>query len=665
MADFSQDSIVQLVKKISDPALLVECETYRIVDVNQAALEIYGYVHTQDLTKRSFFDLVAEPSLREKACRESVVLMENISFLKQNGALFKANIHGFRVAVDHLPHSLYIVLIKPIITTEEEAYHIVLWQSVLQNIPLIVWIKDMEGRFSEVNENFLKLHGFRREEVIGKKETDLFPLAYAEASMQEDNCVVYSRAKIHKEESFVRNDMTLWYETFKLPLINSKDQVVGVAGVSVCINDRKEFEKQLKANEERLMTTLRSIGEAVITLDTKGYVTSLNPVAEVYLGLSQQKVLGRPLREVVFIRSPEDNEIEDPFALVQSQGPTSLTKKDRVLINGQGIEIPVEYKFSPIVDDSGYLTENGYVLIITNVSHYKSREQTLLAENQLMKDFIDSSPNAIFFTDAEGRMKRFNEEFSRLMGGNSASLVGKYFWEIFRGEDQAHLQKEFQGLKESIKIKNHIFTLIDMKKEAHFVEVSAAHLKQLKDDVYLFVLNDITDRMNHMRLFYKQQTSLEMMREILQAVVENHRDLVDVCRKVSAFMDVQRIFAYRWVPQDGVLDSQYVWSSEGASVASPKLEAKHFSEDWVGHVFQQGYLVLSADTPLNAYEKKHFEMTGGGSILFVPLWWHGELWGVLGVHDFHNERREWDETQLLFFQTIAPLFLSLISFAGK
>ena len=43
---------------------------------------------------------------------------------------------------------------------------------------------------------------------------------------------------------------------------------------------RHEMEKKLKESEEWFCTTLKSIGDAVIATDTKGFVTFMNPVAE-------------------------------------------------------------------------------------------------------------------------------------------------------------------------------------------------------------------------------------------------------------------------------------------------------------------------------------------------------------------------------------------------
>ncbi|MFN4217644.1 MAG: PAS domain S-box protein, partial [Brevinematales bacterium] len=298
------ETLLSLLSNLSDPALLVECNTYRILKANHAALSIYGYIYHKDLSHKSFFELFAEPSFQKKSCQGSTVLMEGVSFLKQNGEIFQGDIHGYLIPGQANPNPLYLILIKNINPREESIYQNAIWQSVLHNIPLLLWVKDIHGRYREVNENFLQVYGFRREEVIGRTDFDLFPQEYAQASQNEDLCVIYSRARIRKEDHVLKNNSELWYETYKIPIINTRDEIIGIAAFSININERKELERQINSKQEWLETTLRSIGEAVITIDMKGFITSLNPIAEAYTGTSQSEAIGRPLSEIVFIRNP-------------------------------------------------------------------------------------------------------------------------------------------------------------------------------------------------------------------------------------------------------------------------------------------------------------------------------------------------------------------------
>ncbi len=63
--------------------------------------------------------------------------------------------------------------------------------------------------------------------------------------------------------------------------------------VALCKN---KTESKLRKSEESLITTLKSIGDAVITTDVQGWVTFMNPVAETLTGWKQEDALGKDLR---------------------------------------------------------------------------------------------------------------------------------------------------------------------------------------------------------------------------------------------------------------------------------------------------------------------------------------------------------------------------------
>ncbi len=84
---------------------------------------------------------------------------------------------------------------------------------------------------------------------------------------------------------------------------------------------KHKMEAKLKENQAWLSTTLRSIGDAVIATDTKGYVTFMNPVAESLTGWNQEEAVGKPLTDVLNIVNEQTREdLEDPVAKILRKG---------------------------------------------------------------------------------------------------------------------------------------------------------------------------------------------------------------------------------------------------------------------------------------------------------------------------------------------------------
>src|SRR5436190_4114709 len=61
---------------------------------------------------------------------------------------------------------------------------------------------------------------------------------------------------------------------------------------------RHRADRQLRASEERFISTLRSMAEGVISTDVLGVINFMNPVAEKLTGWPLSEAQGRPLHEV-------------------------------------------------------------------------------------------------------------------------------------------------------------------------------------------------------------------------------------------------------------------------------------------------------------------------------------------------------------------------------
>ena len=136
---------------------------------------------------------------------------------------------------------------------------------------------------------------------------------------------------------------------------------------------KHEITKKLKESEEWFSTTLKSIGDAVITTDVKGYVTFINPVAERIMGWKEEEILGKPLEDIFYTVDEETGEpIENPVREILREG-TIVGLKNVVLINKDGLKISIDDSGAPIKTEKGALF--GVVLVFHDVTERKRSEE--------------------------------------------------------------------------------------------------------------------------------------------------------------------------------------------------------------------------------------------------------------------------------------------------
>jgi PAS domain S-box-containing protein len=129
-------------------------------------------------------------------------------------------------------------------------------------------------------------------------------------------------------------------------------------------------------SDELLATTLRAIGDGVISCDQKGCVVLMNGEAERLTGWAQAQVLGRPLKEVFVIVNELTREtVEDPVEKVFRMGGIVGMANHTLLIRPDQTEIAIDDSASPIYDEGNTL--RGVVLIFRDVTERRRAEWNL------------------------------------------------------------------------------------------------------------------------------------------------------------------------------------------------------------------------------------------------------------------------------------------------
>jgi PAS domain S-box-containing protein len=178
---------------------------------------------------------------------------------------------------------------------------------------------------------------------------------------------------------------------------------------------------------ELLRVTLGSIGDAVITTDTRGVITYLNPVAQQLTGWSQD-ALGQPLDRVFRIvnedtRAPVDN----PAVKALRDGTVVGLANHTLLIRKDGSELAIDDSAAPIADDRGVVS--GCVLIFRDVSERRRLErdaaERLTAAN-LLASIVESSDDAIVRKTLGGTIESWNAGAERLFGYTADEAIGRH-----------------------------------------------------------------------------------------------------------------------------------------------------------------------------------------------------------------------------------------------
>jgi PAS domain S-box-containing protein len=183
---------------------------------------------------------------------------------------------------------------------------------------------------------------------------------------------------------------------------------------------RQRAEEALQKQSELLRVTLASIGDAVITTDTEGRVTMLNPVAEALTGWTQAEAAGRPVAEVFRIVNEETRApVASPVEWALHEGVVVGLANHTVLLAKDGREIPIDDSSAPIRDATGAV--HGVVLVFRDITERRRAE----ASRAHLAAIVESSDDAIISKSLQGIITSWNKGAEKIFGYTAAETVGR------------------------------------------------------------------------------------------------------------------------------------------------------------------------------------------------------------------------------------------------
>ena len=205
------------------------------------------------------------------------------------------------------------------------------------------------------------------------------------------------------------------------------------------VQRRRQAEQASRQQEERLRVTLHSIGDAVITTDSQGRVTMMNPVAEFLTGLSQREAVGQ-LLEMVFtiVNEKTRKPVESPALRALREGVIVGLANHTVLIAKGGTERAIDDSAAPIRDAGGNVV--GSVLVFRDVSERKRSEVELRQSEQQLRQLADAMPQIVWTAKPDGNIDYLNRRWTEYT--ELPNTVGNEGWRQILHPDEASVANE-------------------------------------------------------------------------------------------------------------------------------------------------------------------------------------------------------------------------------
>ncbi len=258
-----------------------------LVEVNRKAREVFGGVPREAVVGR--YNILHDPGAMQPAearhrifageLGQELILSPAAYDVREEGAgpegdrqvWTQGALRGVEVGGERYAVGVYVDVTERMRAERALAESQAFLGGIIEHAPVLIFVKDREGRYLLVNAAFERAVGRGRAKLLGKTDRDLFP-TYGEAFERADRAVLEAKAPIQYEEVVVAQGVPFTYFTTKFALRDSAGQPHAVCSISLDITDRKRVEAEAK----RLQEEMFQVQEATL----RALSTPLLPIAE-------------------------------------------------------------------------------------------------------------------------------------------------------------------------------------------------------------------------------------------------------------------------------------------------------------------------------------------------------------------------------------------------
>lgn len=342
-------------------------------------------------------------------------------------------------------------------------------RAILDHSPGLVFLKDHEGRYLQINRQFERAFHITSEQVIGKTDAAIFPPEQAAAFRANDLRVFQTGRPLEIEEVAMHDDGPHTSIVSKFPLYGGDGEFYALCGMTTDITERKRVEDALRQSEERYRSIFENAVEGIFQTTLDGKYLTVNPaLARMYRYDSPDDMIATitdiagqvyvdPGRRDEFIRLMQEQETVNGFEAL-------VYRKD-------GSFIWISESVRKLRDRAGVLV--GYEGTVEDITQRKLAEQRLRAT----LDQVRTLSGRVATVQEEERTRIARELHDELGGGLTCLKIDLSRLTTTVGDDI--------GADAGAKLDHKIRSMIEQ------IDTTIASVQRLVTELHPSVLHDL------------------------------------------------------------------------------------------------------------------------------------------------------------------------------
>jgi len=348
------------------------------------------------------------------------------------------------------------------------------------------WDKDLRCRFA--NRGYLEWFGKKPEEVVGEKMIDL--LGDRLFAMNEP----YIRGAQagqpqHFERTLTKADGSIGYVLANyIPEVDQNGIVRGFFALVNDVTQIKHAENILRDAEESRRGILQNLSEGIINIDSRGFITYVNPAMLQMFEYDESEVIGQNVK--ILMPEPDRGNHDGYLAHYHAKSGSNIIGVGREMegLTKGGRRFPIELT----VTEVSFKGERCFVGLLRNITERKKIESI----RSRFEAIIESSTDAIMSKNLDGIVTSWNPAATKMFGYSQEEIIGRSMTKLFPPEREHEEQEILHKIRRGEQIEH--FETLRKKKNGEIFPVSV-NISPIRDKVGTIIgaskiVRDISER---------------------------------------------------------------------------------------------------------------------------------------------------------------------------
>ncbi|MCP4022226.1 MAG: PAS domain-containing protein [Desulfobacteraceae bacterium] len=247
---------------------------------------------------------------------------------------------------------------------------------IIDLIPHMIFVKDLEGRFLVVNKAVADDLNTTVEDLTGKRQVEVFKdKEEARQTLEDDRRVIQTghTLTLLTETHGTARELPRWYSTKKVPF-TAADGDKGLVDITIDVSDLKQTEEELKKAKNYIDNIINSMPSVLISVDLEFKINLWNKEAETLFIKTASEAYKKPLVDVIPQMSSMMTHIKKA---IDAGEPCFMPKQSIQTSDGLKYEDITIY---PIVAD----VVEGVVIRVDDITEHVRMEQMIVQSEKML-----------------------------------------------------------------------------------------------------------------------------------------------------------------------------------------------------------------------------------------------------------------------------------------